>query len=294
MEGWLVNDTLTCIPGTKTFWHDLLEAVPGLVDKTYPSFSSLPFFVEKAAKEGSPNYVIRNATYFRRMNLPCKQISLLQDIREDAQQLEVCNTSDVTVCNSVYTLDKYKGKLTGRVELIPLGIDFDLFKPLNIPNEDVLPNSILYIGSSDNHPKGFHRVLELIESTDYNFCLVMKDNFSMMHPRVKVFNLVDHEKLVQICNQCSMLICTSVEETQHLSGLEAAACGLPLVTTNVGIYYNRESGKWGINSTDFKESIKEVFANRNYFEPREYFLSAGYDKKDCMRKWNELVQEVCK
>ena len=33
-KGWLVNDCLTCIPGTKTFWHDLLEWIPTLEDKT--------------------------------------------------------------------------------------------------------------------------------------------------------------------------------------------------------------------------------------------------------------------
>ena len=29
--GWLVNDTLTCIPGTKTIWHDLLENIEGFI-----------------------------------------------------------------------------------------------------------------------------------------------------------------------------------------------------------------------------------------------------------------------
>ena len=33
-KGWLVNDCLTCIPGTKTLWHDLLEWMPNLIDKT--------------------------------------------------------------------------------------------------------------------------------------------------------------------------------------------------------------------------------------------------------------------
>ena len=41
--GWLVNDTLTCIPGTITFWHNLLEWNPYLIDKTngYTNFSVL-------------------------------------------------------------------------------------------------------------------------------------------------------------------------------------------------------------------------------------------------------------
>ena len=43
--GWLINDCLTTIPGTKTFWHDLLDWIPNLEDKTlgYTSFLTLTF-----------------------------------------------------------------------------------------------------------------------------------------------------------------------------------------------------------------------------------------------------------
>ena len=32
--GWLVNDCLTCIPGSETWWHDMLRWFPNLEDKT--------------------------------------------------------------------------------------------------------------------------------------------------------------------------------------------------------------------------------------------------------------------
>ncbi len=34
MKGWLVNDLLTSIPIKMTLWHELLDNIDGLVDKT--------------------------------------------------------------------------------------------------------------------------------------------------------------------------------------------------------------------------------------------------------------------
>jgi glycosyltransferase involved in cell wall biosynthesis len=295
-KGWLVNDTLTCIPGTKTFWHDLLENVPGLVDKTdgNTSFNILPHkIVEYANIEGVPDYIIRNASFFSKINLTVPTISLLQDLGHG--RIDVCNSSTVVVFNSPYTKANYRN-IQAPTEIIPLGVDFDFFKSDKSYKEElgIMEDSILFIGSSDFHPKGFDKVLHLIENSNYNFCLVMKDEFQINHPRVKVFNKVSHDKLLKIINSCALLICTSVVETQHLAGLEAAACNIPLVTTNVGVYYDKEDAEWGLKVLDgnFKPKIDYVLNNRDKFSPREYFLNLGYDKKNCMKKWRELVEKI--
>ena len=265
MKGWLVNDTLTCIPGTKTLWHDLLEWIPSLEDKTggHTPFSRLADEIEAAASNCPPDYIIRNATFFRPLNINCKTISILQDISlRPREQLEVANSSDVVVFNSPYTESFYKNIVNKPTRIIPLGIDFDFFKPLSDKEElrkelCILPNSILFVGAANSNPKGFDLVQHLINSTDYNFCFVMKDDFDALadHPRVKIFNRVDHDTLRKIHNACSLLICTSTQETQHLAGIEAAASNLPIVATNVGVYYDREPGEWGLVST--KENFKE-------------------------------------
>lgn len=294
--GWLVNDCLTCIPGTKTFWHDLLEWVPGLIDKTngHTGFNILADRIEKEAAQGAPDYIVRNATFFRRMSLPCKQISLLQDCyAERGQQKDVCNNSDVTVFNSNYTYEQYKNDVTEcKIEVIPLGVDFDLFRKTEDKHPDVLPNSILFVGSSDNYPKGFDVLRRLIDETNYNFCLVMKDSFSMSHPRVRIFNRIDHDTLVKIYNSCEMLVCTSVVETLHLVSIEAGACGLPIITTNVGALYNMESDSWGlkVNNNNYAECIEFVMNNKDCFSPREFFLKHKFDKNSCKERWTSLIE----
>jgi glycosyltransferase involved in cell wall biosynthesis len=303
-KGWLVNDTLTCIPGTKTFWHDLLEWVPNLEDKCNGNtpFHILPSSIEsEAINNGYPDYIIRNATYFRKINLPIKTISLLQDLSiNNYQQIEVCNNSDIVVFNSPYTQSHYKDLITTKTTMIPLGVDFDKFIKLEKTYNDelgILPNSILFIGANNHTPKGFDILLKIIEKTNFNFCLVMKDDFIIDHPRVKIFNRVDHDLLVKIINSCEMLVCTSRVETLHLSGVEAAACGLPIVTSNVGIYYNKPSGKWGRNTYSFKyedfiNEINYVKNNISKFSPREDFLEMGLDTKTCKEEWIKIIDSL--
>jgi glycosyltransferase involved in cell wall biosynthesis len=304
VKGWLVNDTLTCIPNTKTFWHDLLEWLPGLEDKCggMTPYNILPSKIEtEYAKTSKPNYIIRNASYFRPMNIPVKTISLLQDLLPNNQeQINVCNSSDVVVFNSPYTQSHYVDKITSKTVMIPLGIDFDKFKPLGVSFEDelgILPNSILFIGSATDNPKGFDILTSIIENTNYNFCLVMKDGYSTNNKRVKVFNRIGHDLLIKIMNSCEMLVCTSRVETQHLSGIEAAASGLPIVTSNVGIYFNLESGEWGRNVMsfdyhDFISEIEYVKKNKKEFNPREVFLKLGLDTNTCKNRWIELVDSL--
>jgi glycosyltransferase involved in cell wall biosynthesis len=303
-KGWLVNDTLTCIPGTKTFWHDLLEWIPELHDKCndYTPYNLLPSNIENQWDNGNRvDYIIRNATYFRSMNIPVKTISLLQDLLlNDQEQLDVCNSSDVVVFNSPYTQSHYRDKITSKSVMIPLGVDFNKFKPLGIDYRDeldVLPNSIIFIGSATNTPKGFDIMMDIINNTNYNFCLVMKDEFKIDNPRVKVFNRIDHDVLVKVMNSCEMLVCTSRVETLHLAGVEAAATGLPLVTSNVGIYYELESGIWGRNtkSFDYRDFIREIKYVKNRlgeFKPREKFLELGLDTDTCKNKWIDLVESL--
>jgi glycosyltransferase involved in cell wall biosynthesis len=299
--GWLVNDCLTCIPGTKTFWHDLLEWIPDLIDKTngYTNYNILANNIERdAVLSEHPSYIIRNATFFRRINLPCKQISLLQDCYKDpslrTQQLDVCNNGDVVVFNSNFTYEQYKNDVTEcEIKIISLGTDFNLFNKQDVKHGEVLPNSVLFVGANNVSGKRFDIILDLIKNTNYNFCLVMKDNFTMNHPRVKVFNKVNHEILVKIYNSCEMLICASPGETQHLASMEAGACNLPIITSNSGALYNIPSGVWGLKEVNdnYIECIDFIKNNKDKFSPREFLLNMGFDKETCKNRWISLIGE---
>jgi glycosyltransferase involved in cell wall biosynthesis len=303
-NGWLVNDCLTCIPGTITFWHNLLEWFPELNDKTngYTDFSVLSSYIEHelVLSPKKPNYIIRNGTYFRQIRTDVKQISLIQDIQTDkSKQIDVINNSDVVVFNTEYVYNKYKNLIHNtQVRICPLGVDFDFFKPIPERHPDVLPNSLLFIGAATNYPKGFHILLDIIHKMkNQNFCLIMKDDFVIepsLRSRVVVFNKINKETVRLVINSCIAAICTSYEETQHLSGIECAACNVPIIAREVGVYYdNKDDPRWGHIADDntFVEKIYNVLQNKGVFYPRECFIEK-YSTDICKENWRKIIDEI--
>jgi len=142
----LVNDCLTCIEGTRTFWHDLQEWFGmEFVGGDYSNLAQLD--VPKDA-----TLIVRNATWFPPIKTDVPTISLLQDIMGDGvqrqMQISVLCSSRV-VYNSAYTASKYNN-YDGAI--IPLPVDFDLFCPaspalmqqkLSLP-----PGCVLWVGAS--------------------------------------------------------------------------------------------------------------------------------------------------
>ena len=96
MRRLLVNDCLTCIPGTRTFWHDLQEwteaefiggdyaTLDDTVDK-----ATQPTIADPLAQRTS--LIIRNATYAPpfKASVQIPTIALLQDIIADGPMREM-------------------------------------------------------------------------------------------------------------------------------------------------------------------------------------------------------------
>lgn len=308
--GWLVNDCLTCIPGVNTFWHNLLEWFPELIDKTntYTDYSVLSTSIEnQLLTNNKPYYIIRNGTYFPRIQTDVKQVSLIQDIVTSGnlltQQIDVMNNSTIVVFNTNYVYAKYKQYINEniRVKVCPLGVDFDFFKPIPDTHPNVLPNSILFMGASTNYPKGFNVLLDIINKmNNSNFCLIMKDDFSIenleptLRNRVRVFNKINCETIRLIINSCIVCVCTLYEETQHISGIECAACNIPIVAREVGVYFdNRDDTRWGCIADDsnFAEKINYVLEHRNVYEPRNCFIEK-YSNEICKTNWVDIINTL--
>ena len=302
-RGWLINDKLTTLRGNRTLFHWLIDAIPGLEPVMAPFPSLVEHVHAEAANRGAPDYIIRNASYFGRLNLPgSTSISLLQDpIRfedpiRDGHQIEVCESSDIVICNSVAMAEElatHTSKVR-RVEIIPIGTDFDLFSPA-VDRDDRPFQSVVFIGSTDPI-KGWHFLMKHIAETQHRYKLILKKPPSEQVPneilsRVETLTRLTQEEIAVELADCSLAVCTSEKETLHLAGIEAGACGVPIVALNVGIYKDRADGAWGLRATKerFTARVDEALADLDSFSPREYWLSEDMDKDICIKRWKSIV-----
>jgi hypothetical protein len=142
--------------------------------------------------------------------------------------------------------------------------------------------------------KGYDILVDLVMSTDFTFTLIMKDDIHLTHPRVRTFNRVPHAELPAIINSCRVGLCTSRVETQHLAGIEMGACGLPMLTTDVGIYWNRPgSTSWGIHSIRHLEATGMMDLLTIKLETgaiRNYWIQQDVDRESCRKAWLEATE----
>jgi glycosyltransferase involved in cell wall biosynthesis len=329
-KGKIINDQLSCIENTKTFWHDLLENISGLEDGTngYTPFHLLAKQTEEICRNNPDiRYIIRNGTFFPVLNLPgVKQISLIQDDYSSnppmfRQQIEVANNSDMVVFNSPVICYNYKQFVNKPVTIIPLGTDVEKFRPLTseefdreefMRENDIKPDSIIFVGAATDYPKGFDTLMKIVEKTNYNFIFVMKDDYKSNNPRIKVFNRIEQEVLTKLFNSCynGCIVGASRYESLGLGMVEALSCDLPLVTNNVGIFYGDNwSPKLGVQDYGVNlggcSNIVDEFINwidfvmnvrsgkiKHEFTPRKWVLENKLDKETCMSEWLKLVERI--
>lgn len=292
MAGWLVNDRLTAIPGTRTFWHHLLDGIPGLVDKCAGQYSGLAESVEFDAAREEPDYIIRNAAYFRRLDVVCPVIAFVQDILQGPARdllVDACAGSQMVVFNSEYTRMRYPELAHHNAVVIPIGTDETIFKPCD-PEPDIPSGAVLWVGSG--HPvKGFDLAHRLATESDRPWVFVMKDD-TEVPAAAKVYRRISQEQLARIASACAVGVCTSREETQHLAGIEMGMCGLPLVTTPVGAYYERPWGAWGFDSDgdwhgDIERAVRIAGSG-----PALYWRRNGFTLTECLDAWNTAVRTI--
>ena len=315
----LVNDHLTCLPGTKTFWHDLqewfgMEFVGG-------DYGELAGIAQKRVESGGASLIIRNASWFPPINGGIPTISLLQDILEGAQremQQKVMDTSRAMVFNSKFTKHKFtsdveqKYKWTdglleqARAPVIPLPVDFSLFEPGNamgLQQALSLPDGcVCWIGACQDAAgqiKGWDTFLSIVrQNPDIPFVAVFKDQPpDDCPPNMRMFTRLPHEELVKVIGACRVGLCTSRTETQHLAGIEMGACGLPMVAPEVGTYWKRDNIP-GIlvdmegTPENYFSAIR--FATKEADDPQQIrsYWQKEFDRPVIKAAWTKLIEEA--
>ena len=248
---YIVNDALAQGPGQTTLWTHLVNWLGG--DFIGGEYSGLGNVAAGRLAGVSAGVCVRNASWFAPFDSPVPVISLLQDVLPEGhpgrpQQVETCQRSALIVANSRWTLAQYSELAGLPTKIIPLPVDFQVFRP----REDaaalrtkwgIRPGSVCWVGSGDV-VKGYdilHRLIAQMPGTP--FVVVRKDKVNgpdwpdRWSGRCRNFGQLPQSDLAEIMAACSVGLCTSRAETQHLAGIEMAACGLPVAYINpVGVY----------------------------------------------------------
>ena len=144
--------------------------------------------------------------------------------------------------------------LENKIDVIPVGIDLDLFKPMNkekmkerygFKSTDKI---IIYIGrlEKEKNLEFLLKTFKLISSQEKEYKLLLvgdgkelkkleKKASDMGLNNVVIFRgAVNQQKIPEILNCADILALCSLFESGPLVVQEAIACGIPVVTTNVG------------------------------------------------------------
>ena len=160
-------------------------------------------------------------------------------------------TADKIVAGSAYIVDKigvyYSNTVQNKVLKIPFGVDENLFYPNKWKSERPFP-ILITIGSAVD-VKGYNYMLQVVNRIRKNYpdlVLVIcgRDDEGKLKNMVNKLDLsdnvaikgfVDYENIPAELNEADIFVLSSLYESQNMSLIEAAFCGLPVVSTRVGV-----------------------------------------------------------
>lgn len=159
--------------------------------------------------------------------------------------------SDKIIAGSDYIIEKirsyYNDSIYNKAVKIPFGVDEKMFFPLKKKTQNTNP-VLITIGSSV--PVKAHNILVTAlkivthQSPDIKLIICGRDDKRILTSLIKKLHLagnvrltgfIDYGKISILLNDADIFVLSSLYESQNMSIIEAAFCGLPVVSTNIGI-----------------------------------------------------------
>lgn len=165
----------------------------------------------------------------------------------------------------------------GTVEVIPIGVDTDFWRPYNnkmeFRNKYNIPQNArvgIWIGTF-HHMKGFARLIECAQKNpDIYWIIVIGRQYralSAFH-NAKIFMDIPQNIIVELINASDFYLCTNRLSAYYMADWEAMSCNIPFV------YDSEEPPEF------------EVSTN-----PREDVMQRGWDRKSVQIQWTEFFEK---
>ena len=159
-----------------------------------------------------------------------------------------------------------------KVTIIPNYVDLNVFK--QVPSKNNLAR-ICFIGRLDQKQKNILSLLEAVKGLDVKLDIIGSGPLekqviseSRLNSNIRLLGRVSNTQLPQYLNLCSAFILPSFYEGHPKALIEAMACGLPVIATNVpginNIIIHNETG-WlcETDSDSIREAIKTVLMDKS-------------------------------
>jgi glycosyltransferase involved in cell wall biosynthesis len=163
-----------------------------------------------------------------------------------------------------------------KIQVIPNYVDIQRFKPFNDSHES---NLLFYLGRLEKE-KNVQALLNAIQGLDVELMVIgggnLKEELMLKAQenrlQVNFLGNVPNDKLPSYFNRASLFVLPSFIEHHPKALLEAMACGLPVIGTDVlgirELIHHRETGYLcGTSSEEIRVAIEEVLSDidlRNY------------------------------
>jgi glycosyltransferase involved in cell wall biosynthesis len=206
-------------------------------------------------------------------------------------------------------LVKFYGIPEDKIEVIPHGVDLELFRPTRLPDEDV----VLYYGTLMPFRSRF--LIKVIEEVlkrrnDVRFIIIgdapkwlreylIRKNFM---ENIIMAGYVEHDKLPQWIEKAKICIFTqdiSLGGRLSIKLLEYMASGRPIVGTDVDQSWPiKESGAGIVSPLDpeaFAEAVVKLLEDEELAKKlveKGIRYARQYDWKDIVKKYVQLMEEV--
>ena len=217
--------------------------------------------------------------------------------------------------NSVFLRKRVANKIVNqKIKVIPFGVNTSIFKPVFKKN-----NRQLIVGTIKTLEFGYGidilvKAFGLISNKYPDVSLVIAGQGSQkkylielskklkVSTKIKFIGSIAHPSVAKILNSFSIFVCLSRNEGFGVSVIEAAACGLPVVVSNVGgLPETLINGKTGfiVNKNDPLSAAKAIEKLINNPKLRfemgksgRKFVMENYDWKDCVDHMLSLYSKL--